>query len=64
MAVHAASDDAEEDRLVWLFTLILVTITAGYTMIAVASTVLSATAGRVRDLRVLRLSGAAPRRCC
>ncbi|MFH9061359.1 FtsX-like permease family protein [Streptomyces coeruleorubidus] len=61
VAVHAASDDAEEDRLVWLFTLILVTITAGYTMIAVASTVLTATAGRVRDLRVLRLSGATPR---
>ncbi|MBR8642770.1 ABC transporter permease [Streptomyces tuirus] len=61
VAAHAASDDAEEDRLVRVFTLILVAITAGYTMIAVASTVLTATAGRVRDLRVLRLSGATPR---
>ncbi|WP_030899725.1 ABC transporter permease [Streptomyces sp. NRRL S-474] len=61
VAAYAASDDAEEDRLVRVFTLILVTITAGYTMIAVASTVLTATAGRVRDLRVLRLSGATPR---
>jgi putative ABC transport system permease protein len=61
VAAYAASKDAEEDRLVWLFTLILVTITAGYTMIAVASTLLAATAGRVRDVRVLRLSGATPR---
>ncbi|CAM5318652.1 hypothetical protein [Streptomyces purpurascens] len=45
VAVYAASDDAEEDRLVWRFTLILVTITAGYTMISVASTLLAATAG-------------------
>ncbi|MFJ8716666.1 ABC transporter permease [Streptomyces violaceus] len=61
VAVYAASDDAEEDRLVWRFTLILVTITAGYTAISVASTLLAATAGRTRDFRVLRLSGATPR---
>ncbi|MFC9680318.1 FtsX-like permease family protein [Streptomyces sp. NPDC056948] len=61
VAAYAASDDAEEDRLVWHFTLILVTITAGYTMISVASTLLAATAGRTRDFRVLRLSGATPR---
>ncbi|MGW0861004.1 FtsX-like permease family protein [Streptomyces sp. NPDC002611] len=61
VAAYAASDDAEEERLVWRFTLILVTITAGYTMISVASTLLAATAGRTRDLRVLRLSGATPR---
>lgn len=61
MEAYAASDDAEEDRLVRLFTLILVTVSAGYTAIAVASTLLTSTAGRVRDLRVLRLSGATPR---
>ncbi|WP_328506575.1 hypothetical protein [Streptomyces sp. NBC_00391] len=58
---YAASDDAEEDRLVWVFTLMLVAVSAGYTAIAVASTLLTATAGRVRDFRVLRLSGATPR---
>jgi putative ABC transport system permease protein len=58
---YAALDDAEEDRLVRLFTLILVAVSAGYTAIAVASTLLTATAGRVRDVRVLRLSGATPR---
>jgi putative ABC transport system permease protein len=58
---YAASDDAEEDRLVWIFTLMLVAISAGYTAIAVASTLLTATAGRVHDFRVLRLSGATPR---
>ncbi|GHH11432.1 hypothetical protein Srubr_62660 [Streptomyces rubradiris] len=57
---YAASDDAEEDRLVWIFTLMLVAVSAGYTVIAVASTLLTATAGRVRDFRVLRLSGATP----
>ncbi|WP_399886805.1 FtsX-like permease family protein [Streptomyces sp. BBFR51] len=61
VARYAAADDAEDDRLVRLFTLILVAVSAGYTAIAVAATLLAATAGRVRDLRVLRLSGATPR---
>ncbi|MDN0200519.1 ABC transporter permease [Streptomyces sp. S.PNR 29] len=61
VAAYAASDDAEEDRLVLRFTLILVALSAGYTALAVASTLLTATLGRVRDLRVLRLSGATPR---
>ncbi|MEU3732053.1 ABC transporter permease [Streptomyces sp. NPDC033538] len=58
---YAASDDAEEERLVRIFTLILVAMSAGYTAIAVASTLLTATTGRVRDLRVLRLTGATSR---
>nr|WP_243274829.1 ABC transporter permease [Streptomyces albus] len=57
-ATYASSSDAEEDRLVWIFTLMLVAMTAGYTAIAVASTLLTATADRARDLRILRLSGA------
>ncbi|MFG2314930.1 FtsX-like permease family protein [Streptomyces tendae] len=61
VAAYADSDDAEEDRLVWIFTLMLVVVSAGYTAIAVASTLLTATAGRVRDVRVLRLSGATSR---
>ncbi|MGP3977411.1 ABC transporter permease [Streptomyces sp. 8N114] len=55
---YASSTEAQEDRLVWIFTLMLVAMTAGYTAIAVASTLLTATADRARDLRILRLSGA------
>ncbi len=58
---YAEADDAEEDRLISLFTLILVAMTAGYTAIAVASTLLTATSDRDRDLRTLRLSGASHR---
>ncbi|WP_326691054.1 MULTISPECIES: FtsX-like permease family protein [unclassified Streptomyces] len=58
---YAASAEAEEDRLVWIFTLMLVAMTAGYTAIAVASTLLTATADRAGDLRILRLSGATSR---
>ncbi|MGI5351771.1 ABC transporter permease [Streptomyces sp. CA-250714] len=58
---YASSSEAEEDRLVWIFTLMLVAMTAGYTAIAVASTLLTATADRARDLRILRLSGATAR---
>lgn len=58
---HAGRDSAEEDRLVWVFTLLLVALSAGYTAVAVASTLLTATADRLPDLRVLRRSGATPR---
>jgi putative ABC transport system permease protein len=61
VTTYAGSADAQEDRLVRTFTLILVTMSAGYTAIAVASTLLTATADRARDLRTLRLSGATPR---
>ncbi|MFI8852416.1 ABC transporter permease [Streptomyces sp. 891-h] len=57
VASYVSSAD-EEERLVWIFTLMLVAMTAGYTAIAVASTLLTATADRARDLRILRLSGA------
>ncbi|TDC27031.1 ABC transporter permease, partial [Streptomyces sp. 8K308] len=58
---QAGADDAEEDRLIRLFTLLLVAMTAGYTAIAVGSTLLTATADRMRDFLVLRLSGASRR---
>ncbi|MEU8887778.1 ABC transporter permease [Streptomyces sp. NPDC048442] len=61
LAAHAGSAEAEEDRLVWVFTLLLVVMSAGYTGIAVANTLLMATADRLADFRVLRLSGATPR---
>ncbi|WP_203993401.1 ABC transporter permease [Sphaerisporangium rufum] len=55
---HAAEADAEEDRLVWTFTVLLVIVSAGYAAIAVAGTLGMAAAGRVRDITVLRLAGA------
>ncbi|GAA3857124.1 ABC transporter permease [Streptomyces sedi] len=61
VAEHAGSADAEEDRLIRVFTLILVAMTAGYTAIAVASTLLVATHDRSRDFRALRLAGATTR---
>ncbi|GAB3804203.1 ABC transporter permease [Micromonospora zhanjiangensis] len=54
----AAARDAEDDRLVWIFTVLLIAVSAGYAAIAVANTLLMATAARRADLRVLRLSGA------
>ncbi|WP_405793111.1 ABC transporter permease [Streptomyces sp. NBC_01506] len=58
---YATGEDAEEDRLVWVFTVLLVAMSAGYTGIAVANTLLMATADRLPDFRVLRRSGATPR---
>ncbi|MFF0739865.1 FtsX-like permease family protein [Streptomyces sp. NPDC004111] len=60
-AAFAGRADAEEDHLVEVFTLLLVAMSAGYTGIAVANTLLMATADRIGDLRLLRLSGATPR---
>jgi putative ABC transport system permease protein len=55
---HAAEADAAEDRLVWVFTLLLIGVTAGYGAVAVAITLLMSAAGRAPDLGVLRRSGA------
>ncbi|WP_283134436.1 ABC transporter permease [Rhizohabitans arisaemae] len=48
----------EDDRLTWIFTVLLVAVSAGYTGVAIATTLMTAAAGRARDLVVLRLSGA------
>ncbi|MFG1913913.1 FtsX-like permease family protein [Micromonospora sp. NPDC048898] len=61
VATWAAEADAAEDRLVWLFTLLLIGVSAGYGAIAVANTVLLAAAGRAADLRLIRLAGATRR---
>lgn len=61
VAAYAASADEEEDRLVRIFTLLLVAMSAGYTAVATASTLLMATSDWARDLRLLRLSGATRR---
>jgi putative ABC transport system permease protein len=61
VGAYARTADAEEDRLVRIFVLVLIGLTCGYTAIAVANTLLMATAGRRRDLAVLRMSGATRR---
>ncbi|MFG1650848.1 FtsX-like permease family protein [Micromonospora sp. NPDC049275] len=61
VAAWAAEADAAEDRLVWLFTLLLIGVSAGYGAIAVANTLLLAAAGRAADLRLIRLAGATRR---
>ncbi|MFE9663249.1 FtsX-like permease family protein [Streptomyces sp. NPDC005955] len=61
---YAGLADAEEDRLIRVFTVLLVAVSAGYTGIAVASTSLMSTADRAGDLRVLRRSGATSRQLC
>ncbi|MFI1334096.1 FtsX-like permease family protein [Streptomyces sp. NPDC020845] len=58
VADYARRADAEEDRLVEVFTLLLVAMSAGCTGVAVANTLLMSTADRLPDLRLLRLSGA------
>ncbi|MEV0129220.1 FtsX-like permease family protein [Dactylosporangium sp. NPDC050688] len=61
VATWAAEQDSAEDRLVWLFTVLLIAVSAGYGAIAVANTLLMAAGGRVVDLRAVRLAGATRR---
>jgi putative ABC transport system permease protein len=61
VATYAAEADRAEDRLVWIFTLLLIGVSAGYGAIAVANTLLMSAASRRHDYRVLRLSGATAR---
>jgi putative ABC transport system permease protein len=58
---YAAEADAAEDRLVGLFTLLLIGVSAGYGALAVAITLLMAAASRRPDLRLLRSAGATSR---
>lgn len=61
VSAWAAEADRAEDRLVWLFTLLLIGVSAGYGAVAVANTLLMAAAGRAADLRLIRLAGATRR---
>ncbi|WP_243707556.1 ABC transporter permease [Micromonospora sp. KC606] len=61
VATYAAEVDSEEDRLVWVFTVLLIGVSAGYGAIAVANTLLMSAVNRQGDHRVLRLSGATGR---
>ncbi|MEV4641119.1 ABC transporter permease [Actinoplanes sp. NPDC049548] len=58
---YAERTDAHDDRLVQIFLLVLIGTSLGYTCLAIATTMLMATADRAPDLAVLRLSGATPR---
>ncbi|MFC7241655.1 FtsX-like permease family protein [Catellatospora aurea] len=57
-AAYAASGQDEDDRLVWVFTALLIGVSAGFALLAVVNTMLMSTTGRAGDLRVLKLSGA------
>ncbi|WP_203736786.1 FtsX-like permease family protein, partial [Catellatospora chokoriensis] len=57
-AAYAASGQDEDDRLVWVFTALLIAVSAGFGLLAVVNTMLMSTTGRAGDLRVLTLSGA------
>lgn len=57
-AEYAGSGQDEDDRLVWVFTALLIGVSAGFALLAVVNTMLMSTAGRAGDLRVLKLSGA------
>ncbi|MFE6640476.1 ABC transporter permease [Streptomyces tendae] len=58
---YAARTDAEDDRLVQIFLIILIGMSLGYTCLAIANTLMMATADRAGDFAVLRLSGATGR---
>ncbi|MEU4241467.1 ABC transporter permease [Actinoplanes sp. NPDC026619] len=61
VATYSRQADADEDRLVWIFTLLLIGVSVGYGALAVANTLFMATARRAPDYRLLRLAGATPR---
>ncbi|MGY0235731.1 FtsX-like permease family protein [Longispora urticae] len=54
---YESDSSARDDVLVRIFVLALIGLSVGYTGIAVANTLVMATAGRRRDFAVLRLSG-------
>jgi putative ABC transport system permease protein len=60
-ATYARQADAAEDRLIWIFTVLLIGVSAGYGVLAVANTLLMAATHRIGDIRRLRLAGATPR---
>ncbi|GGK81411.1 ABC transporter permease [Sphaerisporangium melleum] len=61
VTTYAVEADAQEDRLVWIATALLVLVSTVYAGAAIVNTMVMSAAGRVRDLTVLRLSGATGR---
>jgi len=60
-ADYAASTQSDDDRLVWVFTVLLISVSAGFGVLSVANTNTMAAAGRRSDITVLRLAGATRR---
>ncbi len=60
-ATFAEAEYSEDTRLLWLFTMVLVGLSVGYTGISIINTMAMAGAGRRVDLRVLRQAGATVR---
>ncbi|MFG1610340.1 ABC transporter permease [Actinoplanes sp. NPDC049265] len=58
---YSERTDDHDDHLVRIFLLILIGMSLGYTGLAIANTLLMATADRAPDFAVLRLSGATTR---
>jgi putative ABC transport system permease protein len=61
VGTYAKQADADEDRLVWIFTLLLIGVSVGYGALAVANTLFMATTRRAPDYHLLRLAGATRR---
>ena len=61
VGTYARQTGSDEDRLVWIFTLLLAGVSVGYGALAVANTLIMATARRAPDYRLLRMAGATPR---
>jgi putative ABC transport system permease protein len=61
VATYAQHDADGEDRLVWIFTLLLIAVSVGYGALAVANTLVMATSRRAPDYWLLRMAGATPR---
>jgi len=58
---YAEGEAEEEARLLWLFAIVLIGLSVGYTGLAVLNTMGMATSGRRRDFEVLRTAGATAR---
>jgi putative ABC transport system permease protein len=58
---YADLEYSEDTRLLWLFTLVLVGLSVGYTGISVLNTMAMASSGRRTDFAVLRKTGATVR---
>lgn len=55
---YESADNAEEEHLLWLFVVVLLGLSMGFTVLAIANTMLMASGERRRDYAVLRLAGA------
>ncbi|MDN5851854.1 MAG: ABC transporter permease, partial [Actinomycetia bacterium] len=57
-SAYESADNAEEEHLLRLFVIVLLGLSMGFTVLAIANTMLMASSERRRDYAVLRLAGA------